>query len=54
MDAASRDFTYDEYVRYHESVMCLGGQLSEVNYQKIVDILNTDMDEYFNSPTAHR
>ena len=46
MSAASRDFDYNGYLRFHSDSGCFGSPLSEKNYQRIVDILNSDIDEH--------
>jgi hypothetical protein len=47
MDAASRDFKYNQYLQFHNDTGCSGKALSESNYQKIIDILNSDIEEHF-------
>ena len=46
MDAAARDFKYRDYLIFHEESGCTGKELSEANYHRIVDILNSDMEEH--------
>lgn len=49
MDAASRDFSYQEYLRFHKATECRGVPVSEPAYLMVCDILNIEIDLNMNN-----
>jgi hypothetical protein len=45
MDAASRDFNYEDYVSYHERSACVGAKLSPRTYALLRMLFQVSLDE---------
>lgn len=49
MDAASRDFDYQNYLDFHKRTGCKGAVLSSGNYYRVQQILRISMEESMNA-----